>query len=130
MASDHSLKKGTVRVSFSPHFEEKVERGVRFRHYQARVHYLGYRRFNAPYMEGEAHFRETDHERGLNLLRALAMDYTSETGSFTDFCDEFGYDEDSRKAYATFEELKRLKVEMDRVFGDHIEHFLEKFRDE
>lgn len=125
--SNHSLSKGTIRVTFNPVYETKVERGVRFRHYKVRVQYLGHGFFNAPYMEGEGHFSETDSERGVNLLGALAQDVTVETGSFEEFCDEYGYDADSRKAYATFEELKRLKAEMQRVFGDDLQEFISKF---
>ena len=38
-----------------------------------------------------------------DILECLIMDIQASQGSFDDFCDEFGYDSDSRKAFSIWE---------------------------
>lgn len=42
----------------------------------------------------------------------------SDPGSFEDFCGEFGYDTDSRKAEKTYKAVKREWEAVKRVFGE------------
>lgn len=48
-----------------------------------------------------------------------------DVGSFEDFCSEFGYDEDSRKAEKTYNAVCKEYEAVDRLFGDIIEQLQE-----
>lgn len=50
----------------------------------------------------------------------------SDVGSFEDFCSEFGYDEDSRKAFKTYKAVFREYEAMRRLFS---EEALEEMRE-
>jgi len=45
--------------------------------------------------------------------------------SFEDFCGEYGYDEDSRKAYKTYLAVVKEYKAVERLFGDIIEELAE-----
>lgn len=45
--------------------------------------------------------------------------------SFEDFCHEYGYDEDSRKAERTYEAVKEEWANVDDLFGDILEELQE-----
>ena len=45
--------------------------------------------------------------------------------SFEDFCADYGYDEDSRKAYATFKEVQKEYNAVVRLFGDVMDDLAE-----
>ena len=40
----------------------------------------------------------------------------NQTDSFQDFCSNYGYSEDSREAYATYEEVKALNAKIESIF--------------
>lgn len=46
-------------------------------------------------------------------------------GTFEDFCSEYGYDEDSRRAYATWEAVCKEYEAMERLFGDVMDELAE-----
>ena len=46
-------------------------------------------------------------------------------GTFSDFCGEFGYDEDSRKAEKVYKAVCKEWAGVERVFGDVIEELAE-----
>jgi hypothetical protein len=58
-----------------------------------------------------------------DLLSCLALDATSGDQSFEDFCSDFGYDTDSRKAYATWEACRESGEKLRDVFGTAFEDF-------
>ena len=57
------------------------------------------------------------------LLSCLASDATLGDQAFSDFCAELGYDEDSRKAHATWEACKASAEKLQAVFGSRFEEF-------
>lgn len=59
-----------------------------------------------------------------DVLESLALDARCGDQSFHDFCMDLGYDEDSRKAYATYEACRDLMYELRRVFGGRYDDFL------
>lgn len=64
------------------------------------------------------------------LLSSLAEDYLSgQDQTFEEWAGDYGYDTDSRKAYAIYEALKENRKRMDRVFGDEVGNFVEYFRE-
>jgi hypothetical protein len=55
----------------------------------------------------------------------LACITKNETGSFQNFCDDYGYDTDSRKALETFLAVGKEWENCERLFGDVIEELQE-----
>mgnify|MGYP003654065792 CR=1 FL=1 len=49
----------------------------------------------------------------------------SDVGSFEDFCSEFGYDTDSRKAFSTYKAVEKEFKAVERLFGDILEELQE-----
>lgn len=49
----------------------------------------------------------TDDPEAADVLASIVMDARLGAESFEDFCGELGYDTDSRKAYASWEDCKR-----------------------
>lgn len=54
----------------------------------------------------------------INAFYCFVSDAVSGMESFTDFCAEFGYDEDSRRAYKTWRACKRAADKFERISGD------------
>lgn len=52
-----------------------------------------------------------------DVLHCLALDASAGTMTFTEWCADFGYDTDSRKALATYEQCQETADKMRRVFG-------------
>ena len=52
------------------------------------------------------------------ILDCITSDYYSECGNFDDFCSEFGYDSDSRKAYKSYKAVQRQSEKHHKVFSD------------
>ena len=46
-------------------------------------------------------------------------------GTFSDFCEEYGYDLDSRSAEQVYKNVKREAKAMERLFGDVLEELVE-----
>ena len=53
----------------------------------------------------------------LNAFYCFVSDAVSGLDSFQEFCAEFGYDEDSRRAYKTWKACKRAADKFERVSG-------------
>jgi hypothetical protein len=75
--------------------------------------------FETAYKQGLA------HEDGPSLVAVLAclMSDASagELGSFEDFCGEFGYDTDSRRAESAYNACRDAAAAMRRMLGEHFE---------
>lgn len=59
------------------------------------------------------------------MYDVLACMQKYDVGSFEDFCHEFGYDEDSRKAERTYKAVCREYAAMERLFGDVMDELQE-----
>lgn len=59
-----------------------------------------------------------------DVLACLLSDASTSAESFYDFCSNFGYDTDSRKAHATWKACRRTAAAMDRVLGAETLEFL------
>lgn len=53
----------------------------------------------------------------INAFRCFVDDAICGNLSFSEFCDELGYDEDSRKAYSTWNACKRHAEQLTRIYG-------------
>lgn len=56
----------------------------------------------------------------LNAFYCFISDAISGDMDFSEFCSEFGYDEDSRKAEKTWKSCKRSAEKMARIYGGDI----------
>lgn len=63
------------------------------------------------------------------VLDCLLTDAQAGEQSFEEFCSEFGYDQDSRKAESTWKSCQKTTVAMKRLLGDDYETFLYADRD-
>lgn len=70
---------------------------------------------------GSANTSEPDAE---SVIDCLLSDAQSGELSFYEFCREFGYDEDSRKAEATWKLCKSLAPKIRRLLGSDFDAFL------
>ena len=52
-----------------------------------------------------------------SVLSCIASDYHAYVGSFEDFCSEFGYDEDSRKAEKTYFAVQKQAFLLRKIFS-------------
>jgi hypothetical protein len=59
----------------------------------------------------------------LTVLSALIMDGYAEDSSFEDWCAEFGYDIDSRKAHATYEACRENAGKLRKFLGEDYEEY-------
>lgn len=60
----------------------------------------------------------------IGTLECLLSDSQADDQSFEEFCSEFGYDTDSRKAEQTWQACKKSAVGLKRLLGDDYEAFL------
>lgn len=61
-----------------------------------------------------------------SVLESLANDYDPNDMTFEEFCSNYGYDEDSRKAEKVYRALRKETQALDRLFG---EEGMENLRD-
>lgn len=64
---------------------------------------------------------QLDRENLLYAFRAFTSDADAGSRSFSEFCGDFGYDEDSREAERIHKACKTLAQKFDRLFHDHRE---------
>lgn len=79
---------------------------------------FGKRRLTVPFFQGPAHREDPS---AADVLSCLVSDASSGEESFEDFCSSFGYDEDSRKAEATWKACKRIAPKLKQFLGDAFE---------
>lgn len=81
--------------------------------------------------KGRKHFT-TSYRMGMGLvmeptaegvLESLLSDASAGTNSFEDFCSEFGYSTDSRKAHATWEACVKTAKRLPEFLGKPFEDF-------
>ena len=82
-------------------------------HWRCTLH-CGYREMTVYFSQGPAICREPTAE---DVLDCLAMDATSLGGSFEDWCAEFEYDTDSRRAERTFQVIEKQSKQLQRLIG-------------
>lgn len=59
------------------------------------------------------------------MYDVLACLTKSDPGTFEDFCDEFGYDTDSRRAERTYKAVCKEYAAVERLFGDVMDELYE-----
>ena len=74
----------------------------------------GHREMTVYFSQGPAICREPTAE---DVLDCLAMDASGLGGSFEDWCAEFRYDTDSRRAERTFQVIEKQSKQLQRLIG-------------
>jgi hypothetical protein len=82
-------------------------------HWRCTLTYQG-RRMSVQYHMGSAHKGKPDL---LSVLGSLFLDASSGDVDFSDFCSEFGYDADSRKAEKTWKACASMHVRLHKLLG-------------
>jgi hypothetical protein len=80
------------------------------------------------YWHGSA-IAHTPQDRPAETLDSILSDAQAGEESFEDFCGNFGYDTDSRKAERLYRACQRTNKAVRRVFGDDFERFIAAERD-
>lgn len=58
-----------------------------------------------------------------DVLHCLISDASSADNTFEDWCADFGYDSDSRKAERTYKACQRIAVKLNKLLGSDLEKF-------
>ena len=82
-------------------------------HYRCTLTY-GTRRMTTPFHQGSACKGDPDL---LTVLGCLFSDAQAGEDSFEDFCSEFGYETDSRKAEKTWKSCASMNVRLHKLLG-------------
>lgn len=89
----------------------------------------GRKRYTVPFYMGRGHGgAEPTIADVLSCLLSDASGYDN-AQSFLDWCAEFGLDDDSRKALATFRACERISRRLRRLLGDRFDELLEASAD-
>lgn len=72
---------------------------------------------HTPFSQGSAHRAEPTREEVMDCLASDAAGFEN-AQDFEDWASEYGYDEDSRKAYATFEAVEESAGELKAFLDD------------
>ena len=76
------------------------------------------RQMTIPFFMGPA---LTHEPTDTDVLPCLLADYSTVNESFEDFCMNFGYDEDSRKAEKIYKQCQRNGKKLEKLFGSDLE---------
>jgi hypothetical protein len=90
--------------------------------YRCTLRYRG-RRYTFDYWLGQG-FSRTDGPTADLCLRDLLSDANAGDNDFHEFCSALGYDEDSRKAEATWRACQNINKNMRRLLGSDYDAFL------
>ena len=102
--------------------EDFIGFGPNARHYEITLYYED-RHYRLHYSQGCAHTADPTLE---DVLECLVMDsaYIDRASSFEEWADEFGYDTDSRKAEKIYKACKDQYENLQYLFGEAFEDFL------
>lgn len=78
------------------------------------------RQYDLPFFQGAG--IKTDPGSS-SVLECILSDASAGEETFDNFCSEFGYDTDSRKAYATWQACQGINKNMRRLLGSDYETF-------
>src|SRR5574343_91445 len=110
-AAKHGIKLSIIGEDFRPYFaDDKQSRSV----YKCRLSRNG-KQYTFNFGQSIANMGQ---EPTMYDILACLTKYDPE--SFEDFCSNYGYDTDSRKAFATYKAVCKEFAAVDRLFGDII----------
>lgn len=78
------------------------------------------RRLTVPFFQGMGHSKEPS---AADVISCLCSDARAGEEPFEEFCSNFGYDSDSRKAWDTWKACERMGTGVRRLLGDSFDTF-------
>lgn len=87
--------------------------------YRVTLRYRG-RQISTDFFQGSGYSAEPT---SADVLSSLMLDARSGRESFAMFCDDFGYEPDSRKAHATWEACRKIVPRLQRFLNGKYETF-------
>jgi hypothetical protein len=84
------------------------------------------KQMTVPFFMGSALSHEPTLE---DVMPCLLSDLSLSDYDFEGFCHEFGYDEDSRKAYKTFQAVQKNGKKLEKLLGDDLNKVIEQYQD-
>jgi hypothetical protein len=93
--------------------------------YTVKLKYDG-RQMTIPFFMGQGLSHEPTDE---DVIPCLMSDYKATDETFEEFCAEFGYDTDSRKAEQIYNQCVRNGKKLEKLFGSDLESVFEKYQD-
>jgi hypothetical protein len=125
-AEDFAKKHDITLASVKVHENPNMEGGKDMSHYQVRLtRKIGYnqeKKFVTFFSMGSAHKKGPTLN---DILPCLAMDAATREFSFEDFCSNYGYDSDSRKAKQIYNTTLAQTKKLESFLGDAFEELLE-----
>lgn len=94
--------------------------------YKVKISYQGRSDF-FEFTDSVANSHEGKEPKKEDVLYCLVQDYTSDTKDFEEFCQEFGYDSDSRKAESIWKAVKKNHQKMHYIFRNDIEKLITEY---
>jgi hypothetical protein len=112
-----------IEVEYADDNPNFVDEKTRMNHYKT-VLMLGKKQMTVPFSMGVG---LTHEPTAYDVLTCLQMDATTYVNdySFEDFCSEYGYDTESRKAERTYKVILRQSEKLKNFLGDKFEEFME-----
>lgn len=125
-----TLKRLAAKVKIVVHYGAKLdwdkqdEWQQKSNGYNCTLRYKG-RQYTFDFWQGSA---ITEEPTAAGCLECLLSD-ASVSDDFEDFCGEFGYDTDSRKAERTHKACLKVREKLERLLGDDFDAFMAAERD-
>lgn len=89
-------------------------------HYRIKLMHKG-RKMTILYSQGPAITGEPEYKSVLSSMMLDSQPFTNGGCSFEDWCSEYGYDTDSRKALAIYHQCERQSAKFIKLCGDDYE---------
>lgn len=84
------------------------------------------RQMTIPFFMGPALTNEPTEE---DVIPCLISDYYAADYAFEDFCNEFGYDTDSRNAEKIYKQIQQQNKKFSKLLGPDLDKVIEKYQD-
>jgi hypothetical protein len=112
-----------IDVEYADDNPNFIDTKTRMNHYKT-VLKMGKKQMTVPFSMG---IGLTHEPTAYDILTCLQLDVWSVTnnGSFEDFCSEFGYDTDSRKAEKTYNIILKQSEKLKKFLGEKFDQFME-----
>jgi len=116
--ADNNIKAIVYKADSNPNVDPK-EWGAGARHFKVRLT-MGRDSMRVPFSQGSAHTEDPTAEDVLECLASDAAGIENAKGDFEEWCSEYGYDTDSRKAERTFHVCEEQAEKLKTFLGDDL----------
>lgn len=115
----HGIRMTCDRANSNPNMNSDPEWSRRASHWKCTIIGPNRRKLTTYFSQGAAH---TSEPTAADVLDCLASDASGAENarSFEDWCSEYGYDTDSRKAKRTYKVIQRQSESLKRLLGPEL----------